>query len=229
MRPTKNDFLLTVRKATFTLDPDSIPLGGMIGEERFHRLKDAVLEKKLLDSTMTETNIRGTLTGSLGASVCVTEFRDFPVVKYVCTLENAGGEDLSASHLCLFRHEFCGDEPKLLDGDGNTLPLPEPPHPHRPKEGEKLPPVEIPPMLEGKTYFLVYEDFTVMIESDLPKRFHSEPAGASAILALHGETLPAGTKKEYPEITMLVCEGGLARAKEMYADFRAVHFPETEE
>ncbi len=223
-KTTKNDLLLAVRKASF-ITPDALSFMGRIGDEgRIGKLQDAAVKRALIDSTMVRTEMKGVMSGvAFGVESETVEFRDYPVVTLQIALRNDSDQTQTVHFFSCFRREFCGSDPVLFDEEGNRYALPAPPHRHhgeKPQAPENCPAL---PRFDASRYFLSFEECTVMIESEGAKVFHTEPCGASALLAPQDLTLAPGETISMPKVTILVTEGDVAHAKALYAAFAKAH------
>lgn len=227
MKATKEDFLLAVRKASFRL-PESFLIRGMVGGARVRDIAHAVTNSRIVDSTMVETAISGTVgDSSLRASVNVLEYRDFPAVTLTFALSNDTESAIQVEGIRLLEREFCGDQAVLVSDDDRRfdIPLPPPPPPH----GQMPPPPgdgahRRPPSFDLPRYFLSFEDCTVMIEYQGEKMFRKEPLGASIMIGKHHFTVDAGQTLTFAPITFFVTDGDVDRCRRLVEEWKNVHF-----
>ncbi len=207
IKTTEQDFLLAVRKASF-VTPESVGVFAKIGEAYAHGLDGAQIDQRLIDSTMVRTVIEGTLRGTdISVKHEAVAFRDYPVTLLTVTLKNVGAQAFAPESLNIFCREFCGDDPRLVDAEGTGVEVPE----------------EESGSFEQKRYFIAFDDCTVMLESELPKRFHAEPCGVTAVIGKDAVCLAPGEEVTLPAITIAVSEGDVSRCESIYRAWSEVH------
>ena len=225
-KATKQDFLLAVRKATFT-EPGSFGIGGRMNESWFRGLENARSEQRFLDSCMTLCDVKGDVSGcGLQFAAQTVQFRDYPVSILNLSLHNPGAEDVHVDMISLLRHEFCGEAPMLVTAGGEKIEIPAPPP--RPKERPATPPPHghrfaSMPRFEEQRYYLSFEECTVLIDYAGSKLFLAEPMGASLMIGQHDLTLKAGETLTLAPITLAVCEGDVECMKDLLAAWGEIH------
>ncbi len=208
MKPTKEDFLLTVRKASFR-DPGASPIrarravnGKTVWDP--HVITDPSVRTYAVDSNLLLTDLSFTNAAGLKITTELTEFRDFPVVTLEGKIGNPKSEDYELQRMIAFKHEFCGDFLRLLSC-GMTV-------------------TTLPCYTMGDTVTLEFDGFTVSLSCPgAICAVYPTPLGIEVYFLTDDSLIPSRGETVLPKVTVSVTEGDACRAETLLAAFRDKH------
>ncbi|MCQ2424778.1 MAG: alpha-galactosidase [Lachnospiraceae bacterium] len=120
---SRQDMLLAARRLSYA-SAASLPLSFRLGDRQIRGIPadfKPTEYKKLLDNSITETVITGMNDKGLEIRAEILEYRDFPVCEYTVFFTNKGSEPTEIlSAIDALDADFCGDDPILHHGNGDT-------------------------------------------------------------------------------------------------------------
>lgn len=209
MKPTKEDFLLTVRKASFRL-PEASPIRvrrEVNGETVWdpHVTEGKKVYTRLADSNLLLTDLSFRNAAGLVVSTELTEYRDFPVVTLESRVQNPSETDVAVKRMIAFKQEFCGDFSCLISS------------------GSKA--VSLPCYTVGDALTLEFDDHTVFLDCPgVIASVYPTPLGVEVYFRTEDRFVPAQGEVLLPKVTVMVTAGDLNRSGSMISDFQKKHY-----
>lgn len=208
MKPTREDFLLTVRKASFRL-PEASPVrvrrevnGETVWEP--HVTADKKVYTRSADSNLLLTDLSFRDAAGLTESTELSEYRDFPVVTLESRVFNPTDIDLPLSRLISFKHEFCGDFVSLrtCGMEVKTLPC----------------------YTAGSALTVEFDDHTVFLDSPgATAAVYPTPLGVEVFFLTADKNVSAGGEIVMPKVTVMITDGGKERSEAIYSAYAGKH------
>lgn len=208
MKPTREDFLLTVRKASFRI-PEASPVrvrrevnGETVWEP--HVTADKKVYTRSADSNLLLTDLSFRDAAGLTETTELTEYRDFPVVTLESRVSNPTDADLALSRLISFKHEFCGDFVALRTCGMEVKAL--------------------PCYTAGGALTVEFDDHTVFLDSPgATAAVYPTPLGVEVFFLTADKSVPAGGEVKMPKVTVMVTEGGIDRSEAIFTAYSEKH------
>ena len=208
IKPTREDFLLTVRKASFRI-PEASPVRvrrEVNGETVWdpHVTEEKTVYTRLADSNLLLTDLSFRNAAGLTVLTELTEYRDYPVVSVESSVKNPSEAAFAVQRMIAFKQEFCGDFCGLYSSGAEDAYL--------------------PCYTAGNALTLEFDDHTVFLDCPgTAASVYPTPLGVEVLFLTDDHVIPPQGEIRLPKITVMVTEGGRERSAALFAAFKKKH------